>query len=146
MDDNAERFSADQLEGFQTARSEIARGEVGWTYPAFAFDDLEKLWDPDYQPPLYSLSEPDLYIGMTTQFRKDIQNVDRKLQGRILQAISRILEKPTTAHGDTVKPLSASMKGFWRYRLGDFRLIYFPELKEARVTLVSFMSRGEAYD
>lgn len=83
---------------------------------------------------------------MTSQFQKDIQTVDRKLQGRILQAISKILDKPTTIQGDTVKPLKSSMAGYWRYRIGDFRLIYFPDLENARITLANFSSRGGAYD
>ncbi len=134
------------LEAFHLACLEIGRGQVEFAHPAYVFDALKALWDPSYLAPSYELRAPDLYLGMTDQFRKDIQGVDRKLQGRVLEAISHILVRPTDIQGDTVKPLRASMKGYWRYRLGDFRLIYLPEIERARVTLVSFGCRGDAYD
>jgi len=147
MEKNHKEFRTQFLEAINNAHSEILSDSINWTYPSSIADNLEKIWDPDYSPPCYSMAgPPEVYLGMSSQFKKDIQAVDRKLQGRILQAISKILTKPTTTQGNTVKPLGSSMKGFWRFRLGDYRLIYFPELEKSRVTLVSFASRGEAYN
>ena len=64
---------------------------------------------------------------MTHEFTKDISNIDRKLQGRVLEAIRQIVHKPTVPLGDTIKPMTYNSKGLWRYRLGDYKLIYLPD-------------------
>ncbi len=81
---------------------------------------------------------------MTDEFIKAVQAIDRKLQGRILEAISYLSRKPTEPKGDTVKPLTGDLKGLWRYRLGDYRLVYRPEEEDRQVVLVTFTSRGAA--
>jgi mRNA-degrading endonuclease RelE of RelBE toxin-antitoxin system len=85
-------------------------------------------------------------LGMTKDFRKSIKAIDRKLQGRILGAISEISEDPVTPRGDTVKPLSGDRQKFWRYRIGDFRLVYLPDKENHQITLCTFAPRGGAYD
>ena len=86
------------------------------------------------------------FLAFTRQFRKDIDGIDRKLQGRVLEAISEICQAPVTAKGDTVKPLVGDMTELWRYRIGDFRLIYHPDVASQRVTLLQFAGRGSVYD
>ena len=73
-------------------------------------------------------------------------SVDRKIQGRILAAISDLSEAPLTPHGDTVKPLGGEMKGLWRYRVGDYRLVYQPREPLHIVVLLLFAARGDAYE
>lgn len=85
------------------------------------------------------------YAGLTDQFIKDVKDIDRKLQGRILQAITNIVKDPTDQRGDTIKPLTSDLKGLWRYRIGDFRLVYLPNEEKSEVTLLSFASRGDVY-
>jgi mRNA-degrading endonuclease RelE of RelBE toxin-antitoxin system len=84
-------------------------------------------------------------LAMTHDFIKEIQSIDRKLQGRILEAIGDICQNPVTIRGDTVKPLSHEMKGLWRYRLGDYRLIYQPVPATRQIILIRFDSRGGVY-
>jgi mRNA interferase RelE/StbE len=72
--------------------------------------------------------------------------VDKKLQGRILAAISELSETPNVSHGDTVKPLVGDLKGLWRYRLGDYRLVFQVQLEKRLVVLLEFAARGEVYD
>ena len=74
-----------------------------------------------------------------------IKKVDKNLQGRILQAITTITMSPNTIMGDTIKPLTADLEGYWRYRIGDYRLIYKPVEKWNEILLISFAARGSAY-
>ncbi len=53
---------------------------------------------------------PPWYIGMSSNFTKAISKIDRKLQGRILEALTDITENPTTIRGDTMKPLSGELR------------------------------------
>jgi addiction module RelE/StbE family toxin len=85
-------------------------------------------------------------LGMTKDFRKSIREIDRKLQGRILDAINNISEAPVTPNGDTVKPLTGDMKDFWRYRIGDYRLVYKPNREKHQITLWTFAARGGVYE
>jgi len=83
---------------------------------------------------------------MADSFKKAIRSIDRKIQGRILEALSYIADSPITTIGDTIKPLTGDLKGCWRYRIGDFRLVYRPDPSTGDITLLSFDSRGSSYD
>ena len=85
------------------------------------------------------------YVALTDEFIKAIRSIDRKLQGRILEAISYLSQTPMSPQGDTIKPLTGDLKGLWRYRLGDYRLVYRPDADTRSVALITFTSRGEAY-
>ena len=70
--------------------------------------------------------EPSWSIRLSPEFTKSISKIDKKLKGRVLEAITKVVESPTTISGNTIKPLTNDLKGFWRYRIGDYRLIYSP--------------------
>jgi len=89
---------------------------------------------------------PDWLVGMTDEFTKGVLAVDRKLQGRVLEAISVLVKQPTSVRGDKVKPLTGDMKHLWRCRIGDYRLVYQPDTKTRAVLLISFTTRDEAYE
>ena len=84
-------------------------------------------------------------VVMTKRFTKSLTKIDGKLKGKLLNAISEICDDPLTARGDTVKPLTHDFKECWRYRIGDFRLIYIPEKSAHQIVLLSFCPRGNAY-
>ena len=119
----------------------------------FLFHDFQhvkiRFEDKDYLKslPKYSIKwkEPKWYFGMTDEFIKSIRKVDRKTQGRILEAIKLICENPMELKGNTNKPLSGSMNGLWRYRIGNFRLIFQPDSSSKNIILLSFSDRGSAY-
>ena len=84
-------------------------------------------------------------IAPTMEFCKTVQRMDKKVKGRVLEAITELSDKPTKLRGDTVKPLSGEFKGRWRYRIGDYRLIYWPDDERRTVFLLAVLSRGTAY-
>ena len=85
-------------------------------------------------------------VSFTSEFQKNLsQYNDKKLQGRILEAIAEIVVSPLTKRGDTVKPLKGPLEGSWRYRIGDYRLIYDPDERGKKVSLIAFRPRGNAY-
>ena len=107
--------------------------------------NLDEQYDPESQP-LFSLRAPDWYIGFSNEFVKSIAKADRKKQGRILEAIGKISAAPIGIYGNTIKPLTGNLAGLWRCRLGDDRLIYYPDMESKKVVLISFASRGEVYE
>ena len=86
-------------------------------------------------------------ISITSEFRKDLRHIgNRKKEGRILGAITELSQHPTEPRGDTVKPLSGSRKGEWRYRIGDYRLVYLPDIAKHVVYLLLISPRGSVYN
>jgi len=82
----------------------------------------------------------------TPGFWKSLQRMDRKIKGRVMDAVMLLCKRPTTPHGDTIKPLSGELKGRWHYRIGDYRLIYRPDEKGRTVFLLALLPRGAAYE
>jgi mRNA-degrading endonuclease RelE of RelBE toxin-antitoxin system len=81
----------------------------------------------------------------TSSFRDSVSRLDKKLQGKILGSVIEICQNPTQVLGDTIKPLSGDLKGKWRYRIGDYRLIYQPDEKNRIIFLLAVFPRGGAY-
>ena len=82
---------------------------------------------------------------LSKEFLKGIAKIDRKLQGRILDAVSDIVSNPMTPKGNTIKALTGNEAGKWRYRIGDFRVIYQPDIEAHVVEIITFVERGAAY-
>lgn len=85
-------------------------------------------------------------IDMSDTFRKAVRAVDARLRGRILTAIVELSDDPLTIRGDTLKPLMGTQKGCWRYRLGDYRLVYMARIEKHSILLIDFAARGAVYD
>jgi mRNA-degrading endonuclease RelE of RelBE toxin-antitoxin system len=96
--------------------------------------------------PRQAKSKKQWLVDLTPSFIKSIQKIDNKLKGRVMEATSRISRNPLTVKGDTVTPLTGDKNGLWRYRIGDYRLVYFPEnIPPPVVTFLKFLPRGEVY-
>lgn len=84
-------------------------------------------------------------FSLTARFAKSASRLDKKLQGRILAALLELGDAPDIPHGDTIKPLEGRHRGDWRYRIGDYRLIYRPDRYRREVLLLEVAPRGDAY-
>ena len=80
-----------------------------------------------------------------SKFIKDVkQRLD--LFDQTIKAVEDIRQHPTSPRGDTVKPLARDLKGMWRYRIGDFRLVYEPDNDRRVVHLRSISHRKDVYE
>lgn len=67
-------------------------------------------------------------------FDKQIKTLDRETQKRILAFLKKrviIAENPRIL----AKPLSGSLRGYWRFRVGDYRII--ADIQEEVLTIVA---------
>ncbi len=154
-------FKSGSYEAFpnQTLQEEVLRfwqaGESASEYVSQWLGDLVSPWGAPTAHPGWQFarssssnaetSHGEWLVALTKEFMKSIAQIDRKLQGRILEALGDIAHDPVTVKGDTMKPLSHEFAGLWRYRLGDFRLIYQPLPTKRHVLLLALAPRGAAY-
>jgi mRNA interferase RelE/StbE len=76
---------------------------------------------------------------------RDLKSIDPRDRERILRAIRK---KLTEGPGDFGSPLAGDLKGFWKLRVGAYRVIYriFEKKKLVDVVLVGFRRNEEVYD
>jgi mRNA-degrading endonuclease RelE of RelBE toxin-antitoxin system len=111
---------------------------------------LKSIWDlGDYRllKEAYASYAPKIEwgFGLSDSFNKHVQKLDAKLRGRILTCLIDIAKDPMTPRGNTIQPLEGDKKGLWRYREGDYRIIYYPDKSKSQVTIMDVDSRDEIY-
>jgi mRNA-degrading endonuclease RelE of RelBE toxin-antitoxin system len=155
--------------------SEAAQGSLTMCWSTSQLrNELRKLWNPEIpafpEDVVCCLKEPSIAdseessfacriefsiesveaipwsFGFTPTFRKSVAGVDKKLQGRVLVALSELADAPLAVRGDTIKPLIGPLKGLWRYRIGEYRLVYQPREANRLIVLLEFAARGGVYE
>lgn len=80
----------------------------------------------------------------TRIFDVDFRTIDRPQQQRLIRTIRKKLTTDPARYG---KPLSADLKGLWKLRVGEFRVVY--QIIESRVEVyvvsVGYRRNEEAY-
>ena len=76
--------------------------------------------------------------------KKDLKILDKQMQKIILLYIEKNLENCENPymHG---KALKYNMKGYWRYRVGDYRLICEINGSELKIVVITIGHRKEIY-
>lgn len=72
----------------------------------------------------------------------DIKRLDKSTVKKILDRIETYLAKDPKKLG---KPLKGDFQGYWRYRWGDYRVIYKISEKEILVIVLHISHRKEVY-
>lgn len=83
-------------------------------------------------------------VVFTEKAEKQFLKLDRSIQQQIQKFILRLqdLENPRSCG----KTLVGNLVGFWRYRVGDYRLLCRILDEELVITLVEVGHRKEVYD
>jgi len=119
-------------------------------YAAVQLDSLDSYESTSDDGPAFKSEKgpPPWAIGFSRQFKKDTAALDRKLMGRVLEALEEIsdFKLPFEIRGDSFKPLTGELGGCWRYRLGDWRLVLRPVVSSARIDALTLAARGSVYD
>jgi mRNA interferase RelE/StbE len=83
-------------------------------------------------------------IEITTKARKTISNLDRPTVERINRFIKERLV-PSENPRNLGKALKGPLGDFWRYRIGDYRLICYIEDARMTILVVRISHRRDAY-
>jgi len=76
------------------------------------------------------------------QVEDDLKRLDKTAARKILARIETYLVQDPKRLG---KPLTGEFHGYWRYRWGDYRVIYKIAEQEILIVVLRISHRGEAY-
>lgn len=84
-------------------------------------------------------------LVLTEEFEKQFCKLDRSVQTIVVKWIRKHLEdcEDPRASG---KALSANLKGYWRYRIGDYRLLVEIRDEELIIVAISIAHRSDVYN
>lgn len=80
-------------------------------------------------------------VSLTREAARYKDKQDRPTRARLDKAIAEIKEDPYKAG----IPLKAHLKGHFKYRVGDFRIIYKVENDQLVIYVMRINSRGSVY-
>ena len=72
---------------------------------------------------------------------KDLRHLPRDVKLKALSAVERVL----SANPQDGKPLTGAYKGLWKYRIGDYRIIYAVEREKLVVFVLRIRHRKDVY-
>lgn len=84
-------------------------------------------------------------IKFSPEFEKEWDKTDPSVQGKVIHFFSERLK--TGEHPKYfAKPLTGNLKSFWRFRIGDYRVICSFKEMEKIIYLLRIACRSEVYD
>ena len=84
-------------------------------------------------------------IAETKTFLKLKPTIDKKLYAKIENFVyPQLRENPY--YGTNIKKLKGTLEGYYRYRIGNYRLFYLIEDEKLIIAVVYFKHRQQAYD
>ena len=73
--------------------------------------------------------------------KEDLPKIPNNIKDRIKRAIEKRLLKEPLKYG---KPLKRSLQGYWKLRVGDYRVIY--KIEKENIIILKIGQRKEIYD
>ncbi len=84
-------------------------------------------------------------IAETRTFEKVKKKMDKNLYSKIENFVyPQLRENPF--YGTNIKKLKDNLEGYYRYRVGSYRLFYLIEDDKLIIAVVDFKHRQQAYD
>ena len=123
---------------------QIATGEVRFRKADGVLTDFALRSHIEHAETLASIAH--WHIILSPDLEKTTQSLDKATVAQVFRAILAILHDPLKPRGDTIKRLSGDLKGLWRYRIGDRRLLFQVFPSERRILFMDFLPRSSAYD
>ena len=81
-------------------------------------------------------------LGLEKRARKTLEKISEPVKSRIINALEEMAQDPFS--GD-IRALQGEWKGFYRRRVGDFRIIYSVDSDIKVVSVESIVDRKDAY-
>ena len=125
-----------------------ARNESRVWQPRHLGDDVREIvrgGNPDRSPNTERGDARKWTFTLAREFRRDLRRQPQLLD-RVIRAVMEVCDSPMSARDNTVKPLRNALRGMWRYRVGDFRVVYHPNRDGRIVNFLGVKPRSDAYE
>ena len=83
-------------------------------------------------------------VGLVPGAKAVYEAADRPLAVKLSRCLARLESNPRD--GNNVKRLAGDWSGYWRYRVGDWRVIYRIDDRARRVYIVAIAHRRDVYE
>ena len=83
-------------------------------------------------------------VKVTSDFEKQFKKLDHSVQEMVSKWIKKHLINTDNPRAQG-KPLAANLKNYWRYRIGDYRLLAEIQDKELVILAVNIAHRSTIY-
>jgi mRNA interferase RelE/StbE len=83
-------------------------------------------------------------VVLSAEAQKIYASADQALAKKIARCFEQLEQSPR--YHPNVKPLKANLAGYYRYRIGDYRVIYQVDDETNQVLVSTIVHRREAYE
>ena len=84
-------------------------------------------------------------IRVSSIAEKYFKRLDKKLQRKIKEKLRALSRQQNPLENVQVRALTGELKGFYRLRIGDYRIIFALLEEEKVIAVVNILPRGDAY-
>jgi mRNA interferase RelE/StbE len=91
------------------------------------------------------MGEKNWTVELSKDTLKYLKKLSRNTAQRILDSLERLESTKNPAFHKDVKPLTGKLKGYYRLRVGDYRLILELDNDNRRIGILVIVPRGDAY-
>ena len=84
-------------------------------------------------------------IRISSDAEKYFQKLDKKRRERIKERLLKLSKQENPLENPQVKALTGELKGFYRLRIGNYRIIFALLAKEEIIAVVNIFPQGNAY-
>jgi mRNA interferase RelE/StbE len=82
-------------------------------------------------------------VNLTRKAERFYNNADSSLSSRLNRCFEQLAQNPY--QHPNIKSLKGSLAGKFRYRIGDWRVIYTINKSQKIITILLIVSRGQVY-
>ncbi len=83
-------------------------------------------------------------VELSEKARESYLKADRPLAQKLARCFSQLEKEPS--HHSNIKRLAGKLSGHYRYRVGDYRVIYRIDERQEIVFVLRIAHRRQAYD
>ena len=84
-------------------------------------------------------------LETTRDFDRDFKGLDREIAKRILKKLEWLKQHPEVLHFQLKNP-PKDLKGLQKYRIGDYRILFWVNHEKQTITLYGIEHRRSVYD
>jgi mRNA interferase RelE/StbE len=83
-------------------------------------------------------------LGLSPQAQRFFKRCDRPLALKLARCFTTLEQDPR--RGNNIKPLAGKFSGSYRYRVGDYRVVYAVDDNAMKITVLTIAHRKDVYE